>query len=78
MKHRKVNIIFFTQSTDFGSIITITQDSNNTLPFLLLFSHRLFDTVRNIIMQAVKQKLTFTSFAEFLTDEEMACCDMQA
>jgi len=75
MKRSKVNLVVFSQTTELSDITAIIRNRNSAVPFLVLSSHKPFETERDTILRNVEQRVMFKSFADFLTDEEMSYCD---
>jgi len=78
MKKLCINIIVFSQSTPISQIVSLIQLSSNEHPFLCLSTHKLFDIEEAGILDSIHHTVHFSNFADFLTDDEMAVCDMQA
>jgi len=78
MKKEKINILVFTQSTPLDLVVNSIKFTKNLFNFLLLSTHKLFETERREIQNNVNKTIAFKTFADFLTDEEMARCDTTA
>ena len=78
MRNTKINIVVFSQSTPFSKVISLMHSCDNSLSFMCLCPHKLFDVEKVTIIESVRVPVHFVSFADFLTDEEMAWCDTHA
>lgn len=78
MNRADFNIVVFSQSTPVSQIASLIQQCGNTLPFLCVSTHKLFDLEEAAISDCVQRPVRFACFGDFLTDEEMAWCDTHA
>lgn len=78
MKHNNVNVIVFSLNTNLSDLILLINQCNNNHPFLCLSTLKLFDLEEDYILKAVQHEILFRCFADFLTDDEMSQCDLNA
>ena len=78
MNKTEVNIAIFSQSTSLNQLILLIQDCHNSLPFICVSTHKLYDAEEASVLETVQHPVYFACFADFLTDNEMAWCDTHA
>lgn len=77
MENREVDIYLITLSTDLDALVE--RINLNADKALILSTHHLFDIERNEILDKVSvTDITFKTFVDFITEEEMTYCDIEA